>query len=149
MSELHDSELYQAATNSLASDVATNNTYEKVINAACAATDVDLFKHTMYEVEELIKTEYGLSKMPGPWRSAKSVVTRCLELGISFLDENGNTKGKSRLQGDIRAKVMETKEDEKDPFNKCLDAMDKLSLLFALLSDSEKKVIKDSVTSWS
>jgi hypothetical protein len=47
--------------------------------------------------------------MPGPWRSAKSVIQTSMKLGIKLIDDNGGYVGKTYLQN----KIKELKTEDK------------------------------------
>ena len=109
MSTMHDSLLYDAATNSLASDVSSDNCWTKMVTAGLTVDDAKFFSKDIKAVEDLIKKEYGLKSMPSPWRSAKSVVLTAMAALIKLTDENGNIKGKSAIQA-----LLKANKDEKD-----------------------------------
>jgi hypothetical protein len=51
--------------------------------------------------------------MPGPWRSAKSVIHTAMKLSISLVDDNGSYCGKTYLQN----KIKEAKPDKEEVTN--------------------------------
>ena len=52
--KLHESGLYEAATNSLASDASSDNTWSKMVTASMVYTDVNVFKHELrYRITKL------------------------------------------------------------------------------------------------
>lgn len=108
VSALHGSSLYEAATNALASDASSDNTFSKIALASLSFEQKD-FERELRKVERLIKTEYKLGSMPNAWRSAKSIVLACMKHGIAIQDVNGELKGKTMLQTALRAKKT-TKE---------------------------------------
>jgi hypothetical protein len=93
-------QLKLAAIDSIVSENTGTSTFEKMLDVAFNASAA--FYIQVKETEEAIKTEYSLSKMPSPWRSAKSVCYQCLKLGIGLIDENGNYLGKTALQNKIK-----------------------------------------------
>ena len=98
MSVLHESLLYDAATNSLASDASSDNCWTKMVTASFGNPEYSSFQKELKEIEKLIKSEYKLSSMPSPWRSAKSVVLSALKESISLTGVNGEILGKSHIQ---------------------------------------------------
>lgn len=102
MSELHASLLYDAATNSLASDASSDNCWTKMVTATFSNPEHHSFAKEIKEVEKLIKTEYKISSMPSPWRSAKSIVLTALRESITLTGVNGEIMGKSYIQAKIK-----------------------------------------------
>lgn len=52
--------------------------------------------------EAIYKVDVGVKSMPNPYRSAKSVITNAVALGINLLDSDGLPKGKTQLQNEIK-----------------------------------------------
>lgn len=102
------STLYTAATESLVSDQAGNSTFEKMLRVAYTHAGVETFVKEVKETEAKIKKDFEISSMPGPWRSAKSVVFSAMRLSISLIDSNGQCHGKTYLQN----KIKEMKSDK-------------------------------------
>ena len=96
------SPLYAAATEALVSDASATSTFEKMIQVAYTHSTVDTFAKELKDTERLIKKEFEIGSMPGPWRSAKSVIHTSMKLGISLLDDNGSYCGKTYLQNKIK-----------------------------------------------
>ena len=96
------STLYTAATESLVSDQAVNSTFEKMLRVAYTHAGVETFVKEVKETEAKIKKDFEITSMPGPWRSAKSVVFSAMRLGISLIDSNGQCHGKTFLQNKIK-----------------------------------------------
>jgi hypothetical protein len=96
------SPLYAAATEALVSDASATSTFEKMIQVAYTHSTVDTFSKELKDTERLIKKEFEIGSMPGPWRSAKSVIHTSMKLGISLLDDNGSYCGKTYLQNKIK-----------------------------------------------
>lgn len=96
------SPLYAAATEALVSDASATSTFEKMIQVAYTHSTVDTFNQELKDTERLIKKEFEIGSMPGPWRSAKSVIHTSMKLGISLLDDNGSYCGKTYLQNKIK-----------------------------------------------
>ena len=95
--------LYAAATESLASDASATSTFEKMIQEAFTHSSVDTFTQEIKDTERQIKKDFEVSSMPGPWRSAKSVIQTAMKLGIALVDDNGSYVGKTALQSKIKA----------------------------------------------
>ena len=108
--ELTSSPLYAAATESLVSDASATSTFEKMIQVAYTHSTVDTFTKELKDTEKLIKKDFEISSMPGPWRSAKSVIHTAMKLSISLVDDNGSYCGKTFLQNKIK-KMKPGKEE--------------------------------------
>lgn len=102
--------LYEAATESLVSDNSATSTFEKMIQEAFTHSSVDTFTQELKDTERQIKKDFEVSSMPGPWRSAKSVIQSAMKLGIALVDDNGSYLGKTALQSQIKA-AKPVKED--------------------------------------
>lgn len=111
--ETTSSPLYAAATESLVSDASATSTFEKMIQVAYTHSTVDTFTKELKDTEKLIKKDFEISSMPGPWRSAKSVIHTAMKLSISLVDDNGSYCGKTYLQN----KIKETKPDKEEVTN--------------------------------
>jgi len=105
------STLYTAATESLVSDQAGNSTFEKMLRVAYTHAGVETFIKEVKETEAKIKKDFEISSMPGPWRSAKSVVYSAMRLSIPLIDKNGQCHGKTFLQNAIKEKRGVDKEE--------------------------------------
>jgi hypothetical protein len=104
------STLYAAATEALVSETSATSTYEKMIAVAYTHSTVDTFTKELKDTEKQIKKDYEIGSMPGPWRSAKSVIQSAMKLSISLVDDNGGFRGKSALQQKIK-EAKPVKED--------------------------------------
>lgn len=111
--ETTSSPLYAAATESLVSDASATSTFEKMIQVAYTHSTVDTFTKELKDTEKLIKKDFEISSMPGPWRSAKSVIHTAMKLSISLVDDNGSYCGKTYLQN----KIKEAKPDKEEVTN--------------------------------
>lgn len=111
--ETTSSPLYAAATESLVSDASATSTFEKMIQVAYTHSTVDTFTKELKDTEKLIKKDFEISSMPGPWRSAKSVIHTAMKIGISLVDDNGSYCGKTYLQN----KIKEAKPDKEEVTN--------------------------------
>ena len=100
--DLHGTLLYEAATNSLASDASANNCWSKMVECSKEPK----FVINLKDIERQIKEEYKLTTMPNAWRSAKSVVLGALAQGVSLIDENGNIIGKTEIQNKLISKKV-------------------------------------------
>ena len=110
MDALH-STLYAAATEALVSDASATSTFEKMIQVAFTHSTEETFAKDIKATEKLIKKEFEVGSMPGPWRSAKSVIQSAMKLGIGLVDDNGGYCGKTYLHN----KIKEMKTGVKEP----------------------------------
>jgi hypothetical protein len=108
--DITTSTLYAAATESLVSETSATSTFEKMIQVAFTHSTGDTFFKELRETEKQIKKDFEISSMPGPWRSAKSVIQSAMKTGVTLVDDNGGFYGKTYLQN----KIKETKAS-KDP----------------------------------
>jgi hypothetical protein len=104
------SPLYAAATEALVSEHSAESTFEKMIAVAYSHATEQTFQEEVKKTEAIIKAEYEISSMPGPWRSAKSVLMSAMKLNIDMVDDNGGFVGKTFLQNKIKEKKMEDKD---------------------------------------
>jgi hypothetical protein len=102
--------LYAAATEALVSDSSATSTFEKMIQVAFTHSTLETFVKEVKDTESLIRKEFEVSAMPGPWRSAKSVIQSSMKLGIGLVDDNGGFYGKTHLQNKIKELKLETKD---------------------------------------
>jgi len=105
------STLYAAATEALVSDASATSTFEKMIAAAFTHSTTDTFYKELKDTEKQIKKEFEVGSMPGPWRSAKSVIQTAMKMSISLVDDNGGYCGKTFLQNKIKEAKSEDKVD--------------------------------------
>jgi hypothetical protein len=116
--------LYAAATESLVSDASATSTFEKMIQVAFTHSSVETFTKEIRDTERTIKKDFEVSSMPGPWRSAKSVIHSAMNLGISLVDDNGSYIGKTALQTKIKqAKPVKTDISINDYVGQLFDKM--------------------------
>ena len=138
--ETTSSPLYAAATESLVSDASATSTFEKMIQVAYTHSTVDTFTKELKDTEKLIKKDFEISSMPGPWRSAKSVIHTAMKIGISLVDDNGSYCGKTYLQN----KIKETRPDKEEITNQ--EYIDKvLKLLMEIPGHLDAKTIHAEV----
>jgi hypothetical protein len=133
---MEDKSLYKAACEAAVSQSTADSCFSKMVVAACLHTTADSFKEECKEVEKQVLKDLEITSMPNPWRSAKSVCCTALSMNISFYDENGVPKGKTKLQTEIKSKKEESKE-EKTIYMKFEEQVKALSTLYFKLSDSE------------
>jgi hypothetical protein len=105
------STLYAAATESLVSEASATSTFEKMIQVAFSHSTGETFAKEIKEVERQIRKDFEITSMPGPWRSAKSVIQGAMKLNIKLVDENGTYCGKTYLQNKIKEMKSETKTE--------------------------------------
>ena len=130
--------LYEAATNSLASDASSNNCWTKMVERSVAYSSWKDFKDEAKATEDRIKSEYDLTSMPSPWRSAKSVVMSALKADIALFDENGQPKGKSFIQQELKD-LKPT--DVKDLFAECFKRLKFIKNNFIHLDKTQQATI--------
>lgn len=106
------STLYAAATEALVSDASATSTFEKMIQVAFTHSSPETFNKELRDTEKQIKKEFEVGCMPGPWRSAKSVIQGAMKLGIGLVNDNGGFQGKTYLQNKIKEMKTETKETQ-------------------------------------
>ena len=104
------STLYAAATESLVSEASATSTFEKMIAVAYTHSTSETFHKELKDTERLIKKEFEVSSMPGPWRSAKSVIEGAMKLNLNLVDDNGGFYGKTFLQNKIKEAKTKVKE---------------------------------------
>jgi hypothetical protein len=105
------STLYAAATEALVSETSATSTFEKMIQVAFTHSSIETFAKEVRETERQIKKEFEIGSMPGPWRSAKSVIHSAMKLSLGLVDDNGGFYGKTYLQNKIKEMKTVTKED--------------------------------------
>jgi len=119
--------LYAAATESLVSDASATSTFEKMIQVAFTHSSVETFAKELKDTERAIKKDFEVSSMPGPWRSAKSVIHSAMNLGIALVDDNGSYIGKTALQSKIKAaKPVKTDVSINEYVTQLIDKMTKV-----------------------
>jgi hypothetical protein len=104
------STLYAAATEALVSETSATSTFEKMIQVAFTHSSIETFAKEVRETERQIKKEFEIGSMPGPWRSAKSVIHSAMKLSLGLVDDNGGFYGKTYLQNKIKEMKTKTKE---------------------------------------
>jgi hypothetical protein len=105
------STLYAAATEALVSETSATSTYEKMIAVAYTHSTFETFSKELKDTEKQIRKDFEVGSMPGPWRSAKSVIASSMKLGISLIDDNGGFVGKTFLQNKIKEAKAAGKEE--------------------------------------
>jgi hypothetical protein len=106
-------ELYKAATEALVSDASASSTFEKMIKAGFESSGLEDFMNQVHTTERIIRKEFEIKSMPGPWRSAKSVIHSAFKLHLDLKDENNNFLGKTALQNRIKLAKSSEKSEEK------------------------------------
>lgn len=137
--DLHGSALYEAATNSLASESSAENCWTKIVTSSFAM-DLESFRKELRRVENLIKKEYGLKTMPGSWRSAKSVCLVASAAGIKMTNENGIIMGKSAAQLLIKGTKVAL-----DPYDRVVGAIAILQKCLPECDTGEKEGAKSKL----
>ena len=123
------STLYAAATEALVSETSATSTFEKMIAVAYTHSTVDTFVKELKDCERQIKKDFEVGSMPGPWRSAKSVIQSAMKLDIGLVDDNGTYVGKTFLQN----KIKEKKPVKDEPTNQ--EYIDKILRLLMEIPD--------------
>lgn len=139
-----NADLYEAGLQSLASEASANNTYEKIATTALGYKTSGDFLEEMNRVETKIKSEFSLTKMPNPWRSAKSILSTCLEFNLAITDDNGSILGKSALQAKIRDVKSSGKTTHYEVAHKAAMSLVNIS---SVLSPMERELIKAMINS--
>jgi len=75
-------------------------------------TNVPLYKENKKALESEFKEKNSLKQMPGKYRSAKSVICRALAADIELLDSDGNPRGKTEVERDLKQTPKETKLED-------------------------------------
>lgn len=130
--------LYEAGVQSLVSEESATNVYQMIAKESKGFT-FSSYKEALNETEGTIKKEFSLSKMPGPWRSAKSVVLSALRYEINLFDDNGNVVGKSEVQKAIKESKM---EKVITPYDIACKALDTFSLKYFMCTEEERKRLR-------
>ena len=110
-SEGEGTELYRAGCESLVSESSAASTFLKMISCAFGHSSLDTFTKEVRQTEKQIKEDFAIPSMPGPWRSAKSVITTSMTLGLKLIDDNGSFVGKTFLQNRIKEIRSKAKEE--------------------------------------
>lgn len=138
---MEESELYQAATNSLASDASSENCYSKMANETNGyCGDYKSFERDLKSIEVRIKSEYKITSMPSAWRSAKSVLIKCMKGGVAIFNSNDTLKGKTELQNELKTDVSAVGK-----YATCEKHVHLASRVFKFLSLTEQAVIRNLI----
>jgi hypothetical protein len=87
--------------------------------AASAHRDENAFGRLTDTWQEEYKQETGSATMPGAYRSAKSVLKNAIKGGIPLLDAEGEPRGKTAIEKDIKA-AKDAAKDTKSPEEKAI-----------------------------
>jgi hypothetical protein len=134
------STLYAAATESLVSEASATSTFEKMIAVAYTHSTSETFHKELKDTERLIKKEFEVSSMPGPWRSAKSVIEGAMKLNLSLVDDNGGFYGKTFLQNKIKEAKTEVKELTNEDYSNKI-----IKLLMAIPEELDARTVIGNV----
>ena len=134
------STLYAAATESLVSEASATSTFEKMIAVAYTHSTSETFHKELKDTERLIKKEFEVSSMPGPWRSAKSVIEGAMKLNLSLVDDNGGFYGKTFLQNKIKEAKTEVKELTNEEYSNKI-----IKLLMAIPEELDARTVIGNV----
>lgn len=144
--DIQESILYTAATDAIVSDTTGENCFEKLIKGALAFSAASDYKAELKAVEQVIKSEFGITKMPSPWRSGKSVVINSMELGVPLVDDNGVPYGKTTLQLAIKAERSVTKEESETEFDRCYRFANEIAKHWHSLTIEEQSRLRVGIT---
>ncbi len=143
--DLHSHSLYSAATESIVSETCANNTWAKMATHAVETPQKEDFFKDLAEVEASIKSEYGITTMPNPWRSAKSIIKMSYTKGIKlYKDDDHTPRGKSEVQQELRDKQI-----PKSPSTLSFDAMMVIANHWTDITDIERAQLIRIITSFS
>jgi len=96
-----NSVLKNVALNAFATQTLENETWEGMVNWATTelanGKSLAMLRAEARHVEKEMKAAYDVTAMPTSWRSAKSVVFKAIEQGVS-LTEAGKVKGKTATE---------------------------------------------------
>ena len=87
--------------------------------AHAAHRDENSFGRLTAGWEDGYKQDTGQSTMPGAYRSAKSVLKNAIKAGIPLLDGEGEPRGKTAIEKDIKA-AKDAAKDHKSPEEKAI-----------------------------
>jgi hypothetical protein len=118
-----------ALVNYAASGKTSSNAWREVVLDYCTDFNVDNFKTRCHVAASEFKEKHkeGIEKSVidnavNNLRSAQSVIVNSNKLMLPLLDENGNPRGKSALQAEIKTAKGETKKEltDKDRIGKAI-----------------------------
>lgn len=99
--------------------------------------------------ETAYKDKTGATKMPGAYRSSKSLVMRAIRLDVELLDSEGNARGKSEVNTECNErekegktnvdKLLSTLNTASTLIDKAHDAGENLDTIRAILADLHGK----------
>jgi hypothetical protein len=95
--------------------------------------------------QEEYKQETGAATMPGAYRSAKSVLKNAIKGGIPLLDAEGEPRGKTAIEKDIKA-AKDAAKDTKTPEEKA-SIMAKGFVQFCAKHGLDHAAVLDTATS--
>lgn len=119
----------------IAGEKKASNAFGKLIEfadtATCSIEDAkraDVLKSAIKSGETAYKTGMKVESMPGAYRSAKSVITVAVSMGISLKNAEGKYKGKTELEKEIKEG-----KPGKPEFEKFKTSMNTATLIFGKL----------------
>ncbi len=98
--------------------------------------DRDRVEAEMTMAEEEYKTANNVTALPSAWRSAKSVALKAVEQGFALIGDDGGIIGKTEAERSMAGK------GKKSPYEKALDAANRLVKLSKDLTDAERDTIR-------
>lgn len=99
-SEVQASSLYEAAVSSLVSERTANETWEKValfIHNLSGGVPIEELGAQFSLVEQQIKADYSITKLPSAWRSAKATALKAVANEVPLTDGGGKVLGKTAV----------------------------------------------------
>jgi hypothetical protein len=110
--------VFNFAVSEQASSDAWGTMLRETISAG-AHRDENAFGRLSSGWEEGYKQDTGSATMPGAYRSAKSVLKNAIKGGIPLLDAEGEPRGKTAIEKDIKA-AKDAAKDTKSPEEKAI-----------------------------
>ena len=110
--------VFNFAVSEQASSDAWGTMLRETIEAG-AHRDENAFGRLTDTWQEEYKQETGSATMPGAYRSAKSVLKNAIKGGIPLLDGEGQPRGKTAIERDIKA-AKDAAKDTKTPEEKAI-----------------------------
>lgn len=131
-----EQEMYDAAVKYMVAEKSESDAWKTVAMVSHGIT-IDDFNALIKSVESRIKKDFGISRMPTKWRSAKSTVLAAMKASVSVVGKDGDIVPKTQLGKAVRglaslasAAVPITAEE------KALDLIHQLKGVLAFIPDS-------------
>lgn len=99
-------QLYEACVGYMVSDQSKANSWDTVARETVRLINehkyIDAVESAFNAVEEQVRADYGVKKLPTAWRSAKSVALAALRNSVPLLDEQ-QVRGKTAVEREMKA----------------------------------------------